>query len=161
METAAGAVRILALFGAHDRAPGSSRNRRWRAAFDRHTATFRVQPRAARSTGHEDYSNIFVVQSGDGYRQGTSLDGDVRVAFYSYGNGHARDTLSGGPSTEIGVWEGSANNWTTFSFNFDHPRIATRSIRLLMEFADTSEQKVGAAVSLDDVWRGSSGRRRG
>jgi hypothetical protein len=61
------------------------------------------------------------------------------------------DALVSGPIRQIGVWEGSSTDWADFSLNYNQPRVATHSVRLLIDVVDISEDKAGATVSLDDL----------
>ncbi len=142
------------LFGAHDRTWIEGRNASLKSG-DNNRFDVRV-PAGGQPvrTGMKVFERVFSLSSPATITGRLRIDGDVRVRFLLQRRRETdtlEDALSGGPITEIGVWEGSANDWTTFSFDFNHPRIATRSIRLLMEFADISDQKVGASVSLDDL----------
>ncbi len=82
------------------------------------------------------------------------VDGDVRVRFLLQrrrATETLEDALVGGPIRQIGVWEGSSTNWTDFSLDYNQPRVATHSVRLLIDVVDISEDKSGATVSLDDL----------
>ena len=61
------------------------------------------------------------------------------------------EALETGPRVEIGVVESGASGWTDFAFDFDQPRVATQSVRLLVEVADASAERRGARVTLDDL----------
>ena len=82
------------------------------------------------------------------------VDGDVRVRFLLQRrrmNEALDDALASGPITEIGTWEGSTSDWVEFAFDYRQPRVATRSVRLLVDVHDISEEQAGANVSLDDL----------
>ena len=82
------------------------------------------------------------------------VDGDVRIRFLLQRRRMTEaleDELENGPITEIGTWEGTAAGWTRFAIDYRQPRIATRSVRLLIDVEDISEDQSGASVSLDDL----------
>jgi hypothetical protein len=63
------------------------------------------------------------------------------------------DALASGPAIEVGRVRANNVGWTTFSFDFNQPRVATRSVRLLFEVLDRSAKQQGATVELDDlIW---------
>ena len=57
--------------------------------------------------------------------------------------------LSEGPVTEIGTVTLTPEGWQDFVFEYDQPRQATRSVRLLFEIEDLSGD--GAIAELDDL----------
>jgi len=57
--------------------------------------------------------------------------------------------LSEGPVTEIGTVSLEPDGWQNFVFEYDQPRLATRSVRLLFEIEDLSGD--GASAELDDL----------
>jgi len=67
------------------------------------------------------------------------------------------DALKSGPTSAVGGLRVSRAGWHDFSFDFDQPRISTRSVRLLIDIKDGSARRDGATVLLDDLawieWR--------
>lgn len=61
------------------------------------------------------------------------------------------EARASGPITELGVVETADPGWTGFAFDFDQPRVATRSVRLLIEVTDASADRRGVSVTLDDL----------
>ena len=65
--------------------------------------------------------------------------------------------LEGGPMTVVGGLRISKSGWHDFSFDFDQPRVSTRSVRLLIDIRDDSGRRDGTMVQLDDLawieWR--------
>jgi poly-gamma-glutamate capsule biosynthesis protein CapA/YwtB (metallophosphatase superfamily) len=59
------------------------------------------------------------------------------------------EALADGPTTEIGSVTLTPGAWQNFSFEYNQPRIETRSIRLLFEMEDLSGD--GARAELDDI----------
>jgi len=67
------------------------------------------------------------------------------------------DALESGPITPIGGTRVSEAGWHDFSFDFDQPRVSTRSVRLLIDVRDDSGRSDGTIVLFDDLawieWR--------
>ncbi len=67
------------------------------------------------------------------------------------------DALESGPITPIGGMRVSEAGWHDFSFDFDQPRVSTRSVRLLIDVRDDSGRDDGTIVLFDDLawveWR--------
>ena len=83
-----------------------------------------------------------------------TADGDVRVRVLLQRRRPTEElgeALRTGAVREIGTLEASTTTGREFSFDYNQPRIATRSVRLLIEVEDTSTDKTGASVSLDDL----------
>jgi len=81
-------------------------------------------------------------------------DGDVVVEFLLQRrrmDDELDDALQNGPSKLVGRLRVPAGSWRAFSFDFDQPRVSTRSVRLLIDVHDASGSKDGATVSLDDL----------
>jgi poly-gamma-glutamate capsule biosynthesis protein CapA/YwtB (metallophosphatase superfamily) len=148
------------LFGAHDRSWIMGRHASLKTG-DNNRLDVRV-PAGGQSvrTGMKVFERVFSLSSPATVAGRLRVDGKVRIRFLLQRRRETDtldDALANGPVSEIGVWEGSVPSWTTFSFDYNQPRIATRSIRLLMEFVDSSDDKSGATVMLDDLawveWR--------
>ena len=67
------------------------------------------------------------------------------------------DALESGPITPIGETRVAEAGWQDFSFDFDQPRVSTRSVRLLIDVRDDSGRSDGTIVLFDDLawieWR--------
>jgi len=67
------------------------------------------------------------------------------------------DALESGPTSTVGGLRISRAGWHDFSFDFDQPRISTRSVRLLIDIKDDSGRRDGTTVLFDDLawieWR--------
>jgi len=148
------------LFGAHDRT--------W--IIDEHTALktgddnrleVRLPPGQKKTrTGMKVFERVFTLSNPATVSGRIKVDGNVRVRFLLQRRRMTEaldDALANGALTEIGAWEGSASGWTSFSFDYNQPRIATRSVRVLVEIEDMTDDSSGAVVSLDDFawveWR--------
>lgn len=103
-------------------------------------------------TGQKVFERVFTTSNPATVSGRIRVDGDVRVRVLVQRR-RTTDSLEAaleeGPLTEIGVAEFSSHGWREFSFDFNQPRIATRSVRLLFEVEDLSEN--GAVVDLDDL----------
>ena len=58
------------------------------------------------------------------------------------------DALENGPSKLVGRVRVPEGAWRAFSFDFDQPRVSTRSVRLLIDVRSDDE---AATVRLDDL----------
>lgn len=148
------------LFGAHDRTWIENRNASLKTG-DNNRLDVRV-PAGAHTvrTGMKVFERVFTLSSPATVAGRIRVDGNVRIRFLLQrrrATDTFEDALANGPITEIGVWEGSVNDWTPFSLDYNQPRVATRSVRLLMDVVDISDEKNGAAVALDELswveWR--------
>jgi len=142
------------LFGAHDRTWIESRNASLKTG-DNNRLEVRV-PAGGKPvrTGLKVFERVFSLSSPATVSGRLRVSGNARIRFLLQrrrANDTLGDALASGPITEIGVWEGSTDGWTTFSFDYSQPRVATRSVRLLMEFVDLSDEKTGVTASLDDL----------
>ena len=63
--------------------------------------------------------------------------------------------LVDGPTTDLGTVIASDDDWLYFSFDFAHPRLSTRSIRMIVDIENSGTED--AVVSLDEFtwieWR--------
>ena len=68
-----------------------------------------------------------------------------------------KDALESGPKEAIRGMRVANAGWHEFSFDFDQPRVSTRSVRLLFEVRDDSGRSDGTTVQFDDLawieWR--------
>jgi hypothetical protein len=142
------------LFGAHDRTWIESRHAALKTG-ENNRLEVRVPPGGKPvRTGLKVFERVFTLSSPATVSGRLRVEGDARIRFLLQrrrANDMLGDALTNGPLTEIGTWEGSTDGWTTFSFDYNQPRVATRSVRLLMEFSDLSDDKSGVAASLDDL----------
>lgn len=80
------------------------------------------------------------------------IDGDVQVRVLLQrrrSDDGLGEALTSGPLTEIGEIGSTVAGWQSFAFDFDQPRVATRSVRLLIEARSTNGK--GGRVLLDDL----------
>jgi poly-gamma-glutamate capsule biosynthesis protein CapA/YwtB (metallophosphatase superfamily) len=61
------------------------------------------------------------------------------------------EALESGPTSTVGGLQIARAGWHEFSFDFDQPRISTRSVRLLFDVRDDSGRRDGTIVLLDDL----------
>jgi poly-gamma-glutamate capsule biosynthesis protein CapA/YwtB (metallophosphatase superfamily) len=142
------------LYGAHDRTWIEGSNASLKTG-DNNRLEIRV-PANGQSvrSGMKVFERVFTLSSPATVSGRISVDGNVRVRFLLQRRRPSDtldDALINGPMTEIGVWEGSAADWGEFSFDYNQPRIATTSVRLLIDVVDISDDKAGATVSFDDL----------
>ncbi|MDH3273533.1 MAG: CapA family protein [Gammaproteobacteria bacterium] len=68
-----------------------------------------------------------------------------------------REALDSGPTKAVGGLRVTRAGWHEFSFDFDQPRVSTRSVRLLIDVRDDSGRNDGSIVLFDDLawveWR--------
>ncbi len=142
------------LYGAHDRTWILDANTALKTG-DNNRLEIRV-PRGGVSTrtGMKVFERTFMLSNPATVSGRLKVEGDVRVRFLLQRRRMTEsldDALANGPITEIGAWEGSTSDWVEFAFDYRQPRVATRSVRLLVDVEDISEEKAGANVSLDDL----------
>lgn len=142
------------LFGAHDRTWIESRDAALKTG-DNNRLNIRVPAgRHSVRTGMKVFERVFSLSNPATVAGRIRAHGEVRIRFLLQRRRETDtlgDALANGPLTEIGVWEGSATDWTTFSLNYNQPRIATRSVRLLIDIVDISDEQKGASVALDEL----------
>lgn len=142
------------LFGAHDRSWIEGRNASLKTGDNNRLEIRAPADGESVRTGMKVFERVFSLSAPATFTGRLRVDGTVRIRFLLQRRRETDtldDALLSGPITEIGVWEGTAADWTTFSLDFNHPRIATRSIRLLMDVVDTGDESTGATVVLDDL----------
>jgi hypothetical protein len=61
------------------------------------------------------------------------------------------DALENGPRRLVGRLHVSAGEWRSFSFDFDQPRVSTRSVRLLIDVRNEAGKRGIATAWLDDL----------
>lgn len=142
------------LFGAHDRTWIASRNVSLKTGDDNRLEVRLPEGGASVRTGMKVFERVFTLSNPTTVSGRIKVDGNVRVRV-SLQRRRESDTLdealTNGPMTEIAVWDMSSTEWTGFSLDYKQPRIATRSVRLLIDIEDTSDDGRGANVSLDDL----------
>ncbi len=107
---------------------------------------------AAARTGLKVFERVFTVSNPATVSGRIKVDGDVRlrVLLQRRRTTDSLDVaLAAGPTTQIGVADLPAGGWREFAFDYNQPRIATRSVRLLFEVEDLSGQ--GVSIDLDDL----------
>lgn len=105
-------------------------------------------------TGMKVFERVFTLSNPATVSGRIQVQGDVRIRILLQRRREAdalEDALASGPSTEIARKDYSSADWREFTFDYNQPRIATRSVRLLLEIEDLSVAKEGATVSLDDL----------
>jgi hypothetical protein len=105
-------------------------------------------------TGMKVFERVFSVSNPTTVGGRIRSDGDVVVEFRLQRrrmDDDLDDALQNGPSKLVGRLRMPAGSWRTFSFDFDQPRVSTRSVRLLIDVQDESGNTTGATVSLDDL----------
>jgi hypothetical protein len=142
------------LYGAHDRTWIEARNASLKTG-DNNLLEIRVPAgeQTVRS-GMKVFERVFTLSNPATVSGRIKAEGYVRVRFLLQrrrATDRLEDALVGGPIRQIGVWEGSSTDWTDFSLDYNQPRVATHSVRLLIDVVDISEDKAGATVSLDDL----------
>jgi len=160
------------LYGAHDRTWIEGRNASLKTGNNNHLEV-RIPARGETvRTGMKVFERVFTPSNPATVSGRIKVDGDVRIGFLLQRRRETdtlEDALANGPITEIAVTEQSSANWRDFSFDFNHPRIKTRSVRLLIEIEDISTGHSGATVSFDDLawvewqtpWMSEGDRNRG
>ncbi len=142
------------LFGAHDRSWILDTNTVLKTGDDNRLEIRVPKGEVTVRTGMKVFERVFTLSNPATVSGRLKVDGDVRIRFLLQRRRMTEaleDALVNGPITEIGSWEGTAANWARFAINYRQPRIATRSVRLLIEVEDLSEEETGASVALDDL----------
>jgi hypothetical protein len=111
-------------------------------------------------TGMRVFERVFSVSNPTTVGGRIRSDGDVVVQFWLQRrrmDDDLDDALQNGPSKLVGRLRVPAGPWRAFSFDFDQPRVSTRSVRLLIDVRDESGNADGVTVRLDDLawieWR--------
>ena len=147
------------LFGTHDRA--WIRNDKV-LVVDGESRALQVNvPRGENvRTGMKVFERIFSLSNPTTVRGRIQTDAPVTVRFLLQRrriDDALNDALDAGPTTVVGGLRVAKSGWQDFSFDFDQPRITTRSVRLLIDIRDDSEIADGTTVLLDDLawikWR--------
>ena len=140
------------LFGTHDRT--------WIENTDVRVASFngkqlRIAVTAGNSvtrTGQKVFERVFTLSNPATLSGRIKVNGSVRLRALLQRrriDATLDEALENGPLTEIGSVEFNTDGDFTFTFDYNQPRIATRSVRLLFEVEDLEGS--GADVSIDDI----------
>ena len=103
-------------------------------------------------TGQKVFERVFTASNPATVAGRINISGNVRLRVLLQRRrvgDSLEDALANGPLIEIGSADYSTAGDFTFVFDYNQPRIATQSVRLLFEIEDLSG--AGAAVSLDDI----------
>ena len=111
-------------------------------------------------TGMKVFERTFTVSNPTTVRGRIHTDGAATVRFSLQRrriNDSLSDALESGPTSTVGRLRVSRAGWHDFSFDFDQPRVSTRSVRLLVDTRDDSGRRDGTTVLFDDLawieWR--------
>jgi len=111
-------------------------------------------------TGMRVFERTFTPSNPTTVRGRVHTDGAVTVRFLLQRrrmDDGMSDALESGPTRAVGGLRISRAGWHEFSFDFDQPRISTRSVRLLIDVQDDSGRSDGTTVLFDDLtwieWR--------
>lgn len=105
-------------------------------------------------TGMKVFERVFTASNPATVSGRIKVAGDVRLRLLLQRrriDDAFEDALVSGPTTIIGTADFSSDGWVDFVFDYNQPRIATRSLRLLFEIEDLSRTSNGAEVELDDL----------
>jgi len=142
------------LFGAHDRTWILDANTALKTGDDNRLEIRVPKGTAAARTGMKVFERVFTLSNPATLSGRLKVAGEVRIRFLLQRRRMTEsleDALANEAITEIGVWESSSTDWTEFVIDYRQPRIATRSVRLLIDVEDVGDSKSGASVSLDDL----------
>lgn len=142
------------LFGAHDRTWILDENTVLKTGDDNRLEIRVPRGAAVTRTGMKVFERVFTLSNPATVSGRLKANGDVRIRFLLQRRRMTEaldDELKNGPITEIGTWQGTAEGWTRFAIDYRQPRIATRSVRFLIDVEDISDDQSGASVSLDDL----------
>ena len=111
-------------------------------------------------TGMKVFERTFTASNPTTVRGRIHTDGAASVKFSLQRrrmDDELSEALDSGPITPIGGTRVSEAGWHDFSFDFDQPRVSTRSVRLLIDVRDDSGRNNGTIVLFDDLawieWR--------
>ncbi len=120
----------------------------------------RVPQNEVTRTGMKVFERTFTPSNPTTVRGRIHTDGAASVKF-SLQRRRMDDELSkaldSGPTRAVGGLRVAQAGWHDFSFDFDQPRISTRSVRLLIDVRDDSGRSDGTTVLFDELawieWR--------
>ena len=105
-------------------------------------------------TGMRVFERTFTPSNPTTVRGRIYTDGEAAIIF-SLQRRRTDDGLSealdSGPTSAVGGLLVPRAGWHDFSFDFDQPRITTRSVRLLVDIRDNSGRRDGTTVLFDDL----------
>lgn len=142
------------LYGAHDRTWLESRHASLKTG-DNNRLEIRVPADGETvRTGLKVFERVFTLSNPATVSGQMKVEGNVRIRFRLQrrrSTDSLAEALANGPIADIAVTEQSSSDWQPFSFDYSQPRVATRSVRLLIDVEDISAEQRGATVSLDDL----------
>lgn len=144
------------LFGSKDRTWIENAEVRVAARDDKRLLVEIKPGKKSARTGQKVFERVFTSSNPATVSGRIQADSDVRLRVFLQRR-RTTDTLESalvdGPLTEIGSQTISqsapSQGWGEFSFDYNQPRISTRSIRLIFEFEALTDD--GASVVLDDL----------
>ena len=101
--------------------------------------------------GMKVFERVFTASSPATVSGKIRIEGDATISLYLQRrrpDDGLSDALESGPLIPIGKIRGRTTGWQRFSFDFEHPRISTRSVRLVM---DIKGGNTPVTVDLDDL----------
>lgn len=120
----------------------------------------RVPQNEVTRTGMKVFERTFTPSNPTTVRGRIHTDGAASVKFSLQRrriDDELSDALDSGPTRAVGGLRVAQAGWHDFSFDFDQPRISTRSVRLLIDVRDDSGRSDGTTVLFDDLawveWR--------
>jgi len=147
------------LFGTHDRAWIQDEST---SIVDDESRAMKIaaKGRDATRTGMKVFERTYSPSNPTTVRGRVYTDGAATVRFLLQRrrtDDALEDALQDGPTTVVGGLRISKSGWHDFSFDFDQPRVSTRSVRLLIDVRDDSGRRDGTVVLFDDLawieWR--------
>lgn len=103
-------------------------------------------------TGQKVFERVFTSSNPATVSGRIQADSDVRLRVLLQRRRTTdtlEDAVADGPLTEIGSQVISSQGWGEFSFDYNQPRVSTRSVRLIFELEALTDD--GASVELDDL----------
>ena len=140
------------LFGAHDRTWIENKVVRVSGFDGKQLRISLTAGEVVTRTGLKVFERVFTPSNPATVSGHISVKGNVRLRVLLQrrrANDSLADALTSGPLTEVGSVDFNSDGEFTFEFDYNQPRIATRSVRLLMEIEDLTGQ--GADVGIDDI----------
>ena len=120
----------------------------------------RVPQNEVTRTGMKVFERTFTPSNPTTVRGRIHTDGAASVKFSLQRrrmDDELSEALDSGPTKAVGGLRVAHAGWHDFSFDFDQPRISTRSVRLLVDVRDDSGRSDGTTVLFDELawveWR--------
>jgi hypothetical protein len=111
-------------------------------------------------TGMKVFECTFTLSNPTTVRGRVHTDGAATVRFLLQRrrmDDSLSEALESGPTSAVGGLRVKRAGWHEFAFDFDQPRVSTRSVRLLIDIRDDSGRRNGTTVLFDDLawveWR--------